>query len=638
MHHSLGLILAQAGVVLFACAFVGLTAPAVGQVTTFEDRQSLGVDDLAITPDGRYAVARTTAFSTRTYVVDLALGLEVFSYNAMSTAGVSGPCVDAVEVTNERAVSLGAQVVVLDLTTQPPSLLSSIDCGSTPRDVAITDDGRFAVVRGGTGPRGGAYIIELSTGAEVLFQQSEIQSFLFAGNDLCEATQDHGVVLSFDPGTFTTNVLVAEVDPAGGSGPRVVFETMTLTSLAGRPMDVAVSPDGLFAAVRSEDEVALLRLDGTNTQIIQRQVSFPGPTTAFLDTAFDTVVMTDDVWASITIGSASVSDGYLNLGDESGTSWTALLDGVPRDLVVTPDQSTLLVHTGEKLYEFDLTALPAGGGMLQANNFVPLLASTSGLLAGLDSIECTDDTAIAIYPTTQGTRFLAFDLTAGGAPLTQYDLLIPGFPIDLAIDPEGSFAIAVTQDEYAVVDLRTRTTRLEVSGVSAGFPGWPWGDGAAIHPDHALASGVAESNSQIGWLDSIDLLSRAELSCTANVNSTGANGDLFALGSTRVSDNDLRLEARFLPMGQFGVFVLGDAPSAVTVGGGLMCVGGNDLWLPVQATTAAGTASQVIDFPTLPSVGGGLVPGSTWLFQFVHRDVPMTGGIGTSNAISLMFQ
>ncbi len=289
-------------------------------------------------------------------------------------------------------------------------------------------------------------------------------------------------------------------------------------------MDVATSPDGRLAAVRAEDEFAFLRLDGTNTSIIERLTAFPAPRLPFLDVAFD------------------------------------------------------------------LTSLPLGGGPLSTVNDLPSMASTSGFLAGLDSVVGNNERAVVN---------------------------------------------SQTRDQ--VIDLRTLELRLDV-GAGASMNGYPWADGVALHPGQAAAFGVGFVNSASGWTDTIDLVSRANLLCRSLPNSTGATAELFALGSTRVLENDLELHASSAPAGVPGFCILGDTASHVMVGGGRLCLQGAVIRLPIQVTSVSGTAVQAVDIPSLPNIGGGVVSGSTWFAQFVFRHAQMAGDYHFSNGSSVLFE
>ncbi len=619
---------------------LALAGPATAQFTTYSDRTYLGVDDVEITPDGRYAVGRTTAADTRTFVIDLETGAVVLNLvggGFPSCGTCTGPANDAVVLNNERAITLGWKVRVLDLTATPPVQIAAHEMGHQARDLAFSGDGRFAIVRGGFGALGGTYVLELATGTIVLFHPSDPPGVTnMLGNDMADAGEHHGITLSYDSATQMTGILVVEFDPPAGTGPTIVFDTNGMLDLQGRPMDVEVSPDGMHAVVRAEDEVALVRLDGTNTQIVRTFSNFPGATQPFGDTAFDTAVMTNDFWASITIGVPATAPGYLNVEDIAGTQWTALLNGTPRDLVVTPDGNKLLVHTGRRIYLFDLTDLPVGGGALFTANSRLFSADTSGVAAGLDSVVCTNKVAVVIAPTNGRTKMRLYDISSGITLTGMFTSEIEGSPVDVDITPDGAYFVVSSFNSYKVVDTRTLTTRMEVDSQTLGF--FPWCDGVAIHSDQAAAFAVDAPHSANGWIDTIDLVSRETLSCRSLPNSTGEVAQLFALGSTRVNENDLEIHARSLPVGAPGFFFLGDAPQMLPFGGGLLCVGGNLIRLGVQVTTPEGTASEAIDIPLLPPIGGGLVPGSTWYTQFVYRDTPLAGGFNFSNASALLFE
>ena len=626
-------------------ALAALAPTVTAQYTSLQDMTSLGTDDIEITPDGRYAVVRDTAIMTGTHVFDLVEGTQVFSvFSAVGpdcpsagTVSCSGPCNDAVEVTNDRAITLGQQVQLIDLTTQPPTRIAEVYCGLHPRDVSISGDGRFAIVRGGTGPSGGTYVIDMANGSVLLFTPSQNQDWaLQLGNDLSAADAFHGVTLSYDIFTGQAGVVVVEFDPSTGGGPQIVFDTAMSTGLSGSPMDVAISPDGTHAVVRAENEVGLYRLDGVNTALVRTFNAFPGATVPFGTTAFDTVVINDNVWASISLGDPTIAQGYINVGDlATGMSWFAFLDGAPRDMALTPSGDKLLVHTSRRLYGFDLTGLPTSSA-LDNTQFVPSSATATGLLAGLDSIVCTEDFAVAITPEGLRTRMRIYDLTNGTKPRWVYGDIFDGRPIDLAIAEDDSFALGVTQQGYSLVDLRTLTMQLQRFNAFLS-PGWPWADGAALLPKQGAAGGIAGEHWS-NWLDGIDLVSRETVFCESFANSTGTVGDLYALGSTRVADNDLELHARFLPPNAAGFFLLSATAGTSPAGGGLLCLAGTTLNLPMVVASASGQASYALDLTNLPAAGGPIVAGSTWYAQLVHRDVPSAGAFNYTNGSELLFE
>jgi len=616
-----------------------LASSAAAQFVTYSEAISLGNDDLAITPDGRYLVTRDASLVGTTTVVDLATGAVVFEREAVPpvTYGVGAPCVDAVEATNTRAVSLAMAVAVIDLTGPAPTLLAEHDLGETPRDVSITPDGRFALVRGGTPPEGGVHVIDLATGALVVDRVAGIQDYFLTGNDLCDADDAHGIALSYDLFSNSTQVHVVEFDGPGG-GPSIVFESIGLPGLEGRPLDVAISPNGAWAGVRSETEMAIVRLDGVNSGYQRRENVFAAPIAPVGDILFDSVVMTDDALVTVSPASPLNSGGFVDVLGVGGERWSVVDRGLPHDIAVTPDQRFVLVNTDLSLDLIDLDARPVGGGVFAPADAAPFAASDRGLLAGLDSVVCTDDAVVAFDPLPGGTRGRAFALQRGAAPRMRLGLStdLVGRPIDLAITPDGAFATWVTQSEVQVADLRTRTVRLREFPASGG--GWPWGDGAAAHPLHLGVGGIALQNAPFGWALAIDLVSREREVCVPGPNGAGRTGRTFALGSTRVAEGDLMLHAVDVPAQEFGLFVYGDALVAPAPGSTFLCVGGQTDRTSVVSTGPTGAVELALDLGATPAPGAGFVAGSTWLFQFLHRDAAAPSGVSTASAVGLLLE
>lgn len=622
-------------------ATLALGPAASAQFVTYEDSSSLGIDDLAITPDGRFLVSRDGGAGTETSVVDLTTGTRVYTHMAVAPMGRRvGPCVDAVAASNERAVSIGATAVVIDLTQSPPVLLAEHDLGETPRDVEITPDGRFALVRGGILPAGGIFVLELATGAVVFSAAEEAQNYLSTGNDLCAVTDDHGVALAYDPVQDRTHVHVMEFGAAGGPGR--VFRTIGPQGLSGLPMDVDISEDGLWAGVRSSGELALLRLDGTATALSRRTGTFSRPIAPFGTYTYDSVWMVGDMAVTVSLRDPIPAGGILDAIDSAGSTWSADLPGVPHDAALFLDGSRLAVNTEFGLGVYDIAGRPPGGGTF------PELASEShtsaqyGLLAGLDSVEGQGRWIQTMVPTfSGGTRIRVRRLATFPSPVgleTDLDLEMVGRPIDLAVDPSGTFAAWATSEEFLVADLRTMTVRLRKSVATFGLAGWPWGDGAALHPLHAGLSGVAGINSLDGWLRTVDLVSRESIACDGGSGAFVPTGTCFALGSTRLAAADLRLEATGVAPDQFGAFFYGDAVDPNPSSGALLCVSGATDFLPVLVTGAAGTAGIDVDLGGVPAPGSGFLAGSTWAFQFVYREPSSPAGAASTSASVLLLQ
>ncbi|MEM9379620.1 MAG: hypothetical protein AAGB93_06675 [Planctomycetota bacterium] len=127
--------------------------------------------------------------------------------------------------------------------------------------------------------------------------------------------------------------------------------------------------------------------------------------------------------------------------------------------------------------------------------------------------------------------------------------------------------------------------------------------------------------------------------CDAAVNSTGVPGELVALGSARVADDDLRLRASELPPFSHGMFFVGRMSGWVpNIGGsqGAMCLSGPiDRYLgpgDFGSTGPSGAIELRVDLAAIPQQGGAVagLPGDTWYFQCWYRDVDGAGAATTN--------
>ncbi|MEM1451048.1 MAG: hypothetical protein AAF957_04040 [Planctomycetota bacterium] len=127
--------------------------------------------------------------------------------------------------------------------------------------------------------------------------------------------------------------------------------------------------------------------------------------------------------------------------------------------------------------------------------------------------------------------------------------------------------------------------------------------------------------------------------CGAAVNSTGRPGALLALGSARVTDDDLRLRAFRLPPSSHGMFFVSRMPGSIpNVGGsqGTMCLAGTiDRFLrpgDFGSTGLDGAIELRVDLAAIPQPSGPVagLPGDTWYFQCWYRDSG-AGGAATTN-------
>ena len=83
----------------------------------------------------------------------------------------------------------------------------------------------------------------------------------------------------------------------------------------------------------------------------------------------------------------------------------------------------------------------------------------------------------------------------------------------------------------------------------------------------------------------------------------------------------------------------GNQQLAVPFGDGVRCVGGSTFRLRVTQASAQGWASHDVDFAHPPRPAGQIQAGSTWYFQFWHRDPagPLGSGFNTSDALEIQF-
>ena len=114
-------------------------------------------------------------------------------------------------------------------------------------------------------------------------------------------------------------------------------------------------------------------------------------------------------------------------------------------------------------------------------------------------------------------------------------------------------------------------------------------------------------------------------------NSTGTQAGLVALGSGRAADARIAFELESLPPGSFGILVVSDTPDDLPVTPIGSCLRGalGRFNAPDQIARAntLGRTSLTVALGAIPS-GPTFVPviaGSTWAFQFWHRDVAPGG-------------
>jgi len=153
------------------------------------------------------------------------------------------------------------------------------------------------------------------------------------------------------------------------------------------------------------------------------------------------------------------------------------------------------------------------------------------------------------------------------------------------------------------------------------------------------------ANDGLGWL--IDDVSIAvdgvgQTYCSPGLpNSTGQPGNLHALGSRFVANNNLTLIAEQLPLNQFGYFIASQTSGLVVTPGqtlGNLCVLGNVARFnaQVQNSGTTGTFQVQIDLTAVPmNPVAPVLAGETWHFQTWHRDGSFSN---FTNAVRIAYQ
>jgi DNA-binding beta-propeller fold protein YncE len=605
---------------------------------TLSTEVGMGMDDAEITHDGRFAIVRENSWNSAFRIYDLRNGQLIGMPGCTDT--VSGACQDAIGLTASRAVLLGSCAMVLDLTALPAvNVLATHPVGTFPRDVAITPDGTIAAVRGGS--QGGLFLLDLAGGA-LLAQAPGAATLPTTSSysfdvDSVVASDKYAVFLSIvgPVSAPRARVTIFDLHPQGGGPPVIALETSGAGAdqdQFGAPHDVALSPDGKFAVVRSELSVALYRLDGAApVQAWHKRLwGQPGP---FFSTALDSIEVTAARIATISRFGNGLAGTQLDVFDVAGQQKFARMVGAPHDLAITPAGGRVVVHSSAAALLFDLVNLPSGVEMTPlAETQTP--STHTSFSAGLDSVVVTDDRAVVLSRMNNDTQVLILDLE-GDSLAARALHAMPNKPVDVDISPDGNLAGVVGTDHVLVLDLRTDAAIFDDPVVfGGGF--FPWCDGVALDDQHLVAFGYTDA--QAGWVSVVDLFKQPASYCTAAPNSVGPGALLHVTGSASLAANDLELWTIALPPQTRGLFTYGDAKLSTPFGNGFLCVGGTAFGFAPLVVNASGVATQSVDYTGTVNEGGAITAGSTWNFQFRYRD-PAGGGeaFNLSDAVSVHF-
>jgi DNA-binding beta-propeller fold protein YncE len=629
---------------------VALAPQGRAQRQMLSDSSLLALDDVEITPDQHFAVVRQNRYDQFALVYDLTTGTLVASPAANPLDGLLGECVDAVALTNTRAIVLGNRAQILDLTNLASPVLTSTQVGYHPRDVAITPDGTLACVRGGASLGafvGGQYIFDLATGNQVGFHPGEPTpypagpGFSFEVDDVA-LTNDHALMTSFIPNGSAapkTRVTIWELHPAGGGAPIVAFETSSSGAnldQSGAPYDLAITPDGTKAVVRSELAVGLYDLSVSPPALLWQHAPAGNPG-FYNEEALDAVEVTNDriLVLSRYANPLGVTGAQVDVFEMNGTDHHEYLRGSPHDLAITPNGQRAVVRTSKCVSLYDLVNLPAGPRLTALSKELAPSSSTQ-YFGGLDSVALTDRFAVTLSRALNHVDTQVHFWDISGPDLVQIAMrtITSTRPIDLAITPDGS-KVAVTGNSNVTVYELATGVQLFSHYPSPTNAYYPWCDGVAVSNGRVVAT--CQWGDQNGWIDIVDIAAFASNYCVGAPNSVGPGARISSDGTQSVVANDLKLFVRDAPPEVTALFYYGASTTQTPFGNGFQCIAGSLHSIAPLRLNASGAGWLGVDYTLLPP-SGQITPGSTWYFQCEYRDSAAGGAqINTSDALSIVF-
>ena len=223
---------------------------------------------------------------------------------------------------------------------------------------------------------------------------------------------------------------------------------------------------------------------------------------------------------------------------------------------------------------------------------------------------------------------------------------LSGAPGDLRVGP--GYAEVLSGATGELLFTLVGTSSQNASTLFGGFGGLVAGMGDADHdglPDLLVCD---RSLSSLTLLSGDRRNSTPNSYCVPDENSVHTEARIAWSGTYSVAANALDLEAHGAKPSTSGIFFASTGASALRItvsepfgfkGFGYECLGDPPHFraAPVVETDSSGSARVRFDPRRLPP--GSVVPGSTWNFQFVYRDLPGTlPGTNRSDALSVTFR
>jgi hypothetical protein len=358
--------------------------------------------------------------------------------------------------TNPRAVVLGGnQVRFIDMRTLPPTILKSHNILGGAHDLAITPDGSKVVVRGANqvhffymrnGNRTGPAVAIAGPGA---------------GSDWVAATNTRAIALG------ANQVRIIDIDAV----PPVVLQSHALG--AGGSHDIALTPDGTKAVVRSGTRIQYFRL-GNGNQL------GTGDAIAGAGGGSDWVAASNQ--RAIALGGTQARIIDLTTNPPTIIASHALVGGSDHDVVLTPDRRMAVTRSAHLIQYFDLiTGAQVGTG-----------DAIAGGGTAADWIAATATRAIALG----ANQVRIVDLTPPiPVVIASHALAGPGHDLDLT--PDGSLAVVRGANLVHTFELATGAQR--GFGIALAGPGGPADSDFVDVPTNTRA--VAIGANQIRILD-----------------------------------------------------------------------------------------------------------------------------------------
>ncbi|MBK8980359.1 MAG: WD40 repeat domain-containing protein [Planctomycetes bacterium] len=456
-------VIAAVSVVGASPALVGQTIGPLGTVGS-----ATACVDVAMPPGGAVAVVRCGAESQGIKFLDAATGLPSGTF-ATSTAPDPSFSRRSVASSDNYAIVTGgaetASIRIFSLSGAVPQLAGTFGSSTAGLDVAMSPDGRRAVVRCGAEPAG-VKVFDMahrrligsfgtSTGSPVARRHvamSDARAVTIGGADMA-------------------SILVIDI----GSGTAVIRGTHGSSTACS---DVAISPSGAVACVRAGAQTDGIRFFSTSTGAL-----LAGFATSTASSAARQIAMTD-TRAVVVGGAEAASIRIFDIGSTPPVQLAVFGSGTaPRDVAVSPDGRVACVRAGASstgIWFFDLATArsmgsfgttTAGGAVRQiamtstravvlggaenatvrvfdiSTSLPRELATYASATGGLD-VDASADARFAIVRTGQAITFVA--LASGGLAGSYPTATASGAPVRQVAMP-GSTAFAIGGAESASI-------------------------------------------------------------------------------------------------------------------------------------------------------------------------------------------